>query len=464
MPETPDSRQALFDAGHEVGRLAQQYFSGGVEITEEFFAIDQAIAATKKAIADGAGVIFEATAASDDGAFSRIDVLKKVEDSDCWDLIEVKMSTSVKEYHYDDMALQRYAFTGAGYKIRKSILMHINSQYVRFGDLDVSALFTLEDCTYEVEARLFDAGGNVAELLKIINQEQEPAIAPGDHCYNPFECDYTGHCWPPRPEHSVYDVFRPGWKLNALLSRNITEIKDIPNDLEMTTRQQIAVDACKTRQVYKDTGKIRQFLEALEYPLYFLDYETVYCPVPLFDRSRPFQQIPFQFSLHIQKEKNGPLIHVEFLHTGKTDPRQDLIIKLVSHCGNKGSIIVYNQAFEKRINDELGQAFPYFRPALNNISARMVDIMVPFRSRYLYHPDMNCSASLKSVLPAFIPEMSYDNLEIGDGGTAAGLYLSCLKDAIPAEEQQKIFDNLRIYCGQDTLAEVKLLEVMYGLV
>ncbi len=467
-PEISDSQQALFDTGHEVGALAQQYFKKGAEITEEYYAVDQAVAATQKAVADGHTHIFEATAASPDGAFSKIDILKKVGKSDAWDLIEVKAATGVKEYHLDDMALQRFAFIGAGYNIRRSILMHINNEYVRSGDLDLKALFTLEDCTKEVKGRLSGVGDTVAALLKALNRKKEPAIDPGDHCYDPFECAYISHCWPKIPEPSVYSVFRSGWKRDCLLEKNITAICDIPDDmlnkLNMTNREYIAVDACKTGRVYKDIPQIKAFLKTLKYPLYFLDYETVTNAVPLFDNSRPYQQILFQFSLHIQKKKGGPLTHLEFLHTPKSDPRPDLIKKLIKSCGRKGSVVVYNQGFESRINNELGRDFPAFKTDLNNITARMVDLLVPVRSRHLYHPDMNCSASLKAVLPALVPTMSYADLEIADGGTASQLYLSCLKDAIPAAEQQQIFDNLRVYCGQDTMAEVKLLEVLYGLV
>lgn len=463
-PEISPGQQALFDAGHEVGVLAQQYFKTGVEITEPYFEINQAIASTQKAVADGAGAIFEATAAAADGAYSRIDIFKKVRASDAWDLVEVKMSTTVKDYHIDDMAVQRHAFTGAGYNIRKSILMHINNQYVRSGNLDLLALFTLADCTPDVTARLADVDGNVDRLLAVIQSKKEPDIAPGDHCFSPFECDYTGHCWPTRPARSVYDLFPSGPKLNALLAHDITLISEIPDDFNMTKRQQVVVQACKTGQVQIDCAKIQKFLLSLKYPLYFLDYETVNNAVPLFDRTRPYQQVPFQFSLHIQNEKNGPVTHVEFLSTEKADPRPAFIEKLLAHCGTKGSVIVYNKAFEKRINDELGRDFPLFKPALNRVSARMVDLLVPFKSRHLYHPDMNGSASLKSVLPAFIPHMRYDTLEISDGNAAAQLYLSCLKDALPPAEQKKVFDNLRVYCGQDTLAEVKLVEVMHGLV
>lgn len=467
-PDISDSQQALFDAGHEVGELAQQYFKTGIEITEDYWATDKAIAATQQAIADGHKHIFEATAASSDGAYAKIDILKKVGKADTWDLIEVKAATSVKEYHLDDMALQRFAFTGAGYNIRRSILMHINNEYVRSGDLDLKALFTLEDCTRDVKDRLSGVGDTVAALLKALKRKKEPAIATGDHCYDPFECDYTGHCWPKISEPSVYSVFRSGWKRDCLLEKNITAICDIPDDmlnkLDMTNREYIAVDACKTGEVYKDIPQIQAWLNTLEYPLYFLDYETINPAVPLFDQSRPYQQIPFQFSLHIQKKKGGPLTHLEFLHTPKSDPRPDLIKKLIKSCGRKGSVVVYNQGFESRINNELGRDFPSFQIDLDNINARMVDLLTPFRSRHIYHPDMNGSASLKAVLPALVPTMSYDGLEIADGGTASQLYFNCLKGAIPEEEQKQIFDNLRVYCGQDTLAEVKLLRVLYGLV
>ncbi|MFZ5562958.1 MAG: DUF2779 domain-containing protein, partial [Thermodesulfobacteriota bacterium] len=463
-PETSPAQQALFDAGHEVGALARQYFKTGIEITEDYLATDKAITSTQKAVADGHSHIFEATAAAPDGAFSKIDILKKVGKSDAWDLVEVKMSTGVKDYHVDDMALQRHAFTGAGYNIRKSILMHINSNYIRSGNLDLAALFTLADCTQEVTARLTGVAGNVDRLLAVIQRDKEPDIPTGDHCFSPFECDYTAHCWPERPARSVYELFPSGPKLEALLARDITLISEIPDDFNITNRQQVVVRACKTGRVQIDLPKIQKLLQSLQYPLYFLDYETVTHAVPLFDRTRPYQQIPFQFSLHIQNEKNGPVTHVEFLSTEKTDPRPAFIEKLIAHCGAKGSVIVYNKAFEKRINDELGRDFPLFKKALNRISTRMVDLLVSFRSRHLYHPDMNGSASLKSVLPAFIPHMRYDTLEIADGNTAAQLYLSCLKDALPAAEQKKVFDNLRTYCGHDTLAEVKLVEVMYGLV
>ena len=459
-PEISESLQFIFDIGHEVGELAQKYFKGGIEIKEEYYEIDKAIKSTQKAVRQGAKIIFEATASSRDGVYSRIDILKKVRGSDRWDMIEVKSSTSVKEYHIDDMAVQKYAFTNAGYKIRKSILMHLNRHYERFGELDLKELFDLEDCTKVVNNKMDNVVENVKDLIKVVNKRKEPAVDIGAHCTSPFSCDYMAHCWAHIPDYSVYNIFS-GKKLIGLLSENILNISDIPDNFKATDRQQIEINSQKNKRIYKDTKKIKEFLNSLKYPLYYLDYETINPAIPLFDNTSPYRQIPFQFSLHIQKKKGGKLKHIEFLHTGQDDPRPALINSLLKNCGEKGSVVVYNKGFESRINYMLGRDFSRFYGKLKEINNRMVDIMTPFKTRFLYHPKMEGSASLKNVLPAFVPRMGYDKLEIQDGGTASILYFSCIKNMVSEEDKIKIYKDLSDYCKQDTLAEVKLLEVLY---
>ena len=458
--EVTEARQYIFDTGNEVGELAKRYFEGGVEIEENYYQIDQAIKSTDRAVQRGNGVIFEATASSEDGAFSRIDVFKKTEGMEAWDLIEVKSATEVKDYYIDDIALQRYAFTGAGYSIRKSILMHLNSDYVRFGELDLKSLFRLDDCTDTVAEYMPTIGPRVKELIKLLSSGDEPEVDIGDQCTDPFECDYIPYCWQHVPEYSVYDIFS-GARLHDLLSAEIMDVADVPDGFDMTDRQSIAVSAYKKNKTHKDTLNIRAFLDRLQYPLYFLDYESVWPAVPLFDRSTPYQQIPFQYSLHVQPRKGGALKHIEFLHTGADDPRPGLVRSLIENCGNQGSVVVYNQAYESRINNELGRDFPEHRSALEKINSRMADLLVPFRSRHLYHPEMKGSASLKSVLPAFAPEMSYEGLAIADGEAASIRYLSCIRGLVTGDEKQKIFDDLKTYCRQDTRAEVTLLEMLY---
>lgn len=459
-PEISESQQYLFDIGHEIGKLAQQYFRGGIEITAEHYEIDKSIKSTKSAIKQGQNILFEATACSKDGAYSRIDILKKVKGGDAWDLIEVKASTSVKDYHIDDITLQRYAFLNAGYRIRKSILMYVNNEYVRSGELDLKKMFKQEGCTKLVDKKIGQVKGNVKKLIETINKKNEPPMEIGDQCSSPFDCDYMGYCWDHVPDYSVYDIFK-GNKLNDLLSENILSVSDIPDDFKVTDRQQIDIDSFKRNRIYKDKKRIKEFLSSLTYPLYYLDYETINHAIPLFDNTSPYQLIPFQFSLHIQKKKGGKLKHVEFLYTEQGDPRPELIKSLLENCGEKGSVVVYNKGFESRINSELGQAFPKFKNRLKQINQRMVDVMIPFKSRFLYHPKMEGSASLKDVLPAFVPGMSYDDLAISDGESASMLYLSCIKDMVSEEEKNKIYKDLRKYCKQDTFAEVKLLEVLY---
>ena len=459
-PVISEGRQFIFDMGHEVGELAQQYFGDGLEITEPYYKIKQAIQSTDKAVRQGVDLIFEATACSDIGAYSRIDILKKVARSDTWDLIEVKSSTGIKDYHIDDMALQRHAFTGAGYRIRKSILMHINNSYVRSGRLDLQGLFTLEDCTEIVKDKMEEVSAIVADLIKLLNSRKEPEIEIGGHCTSPFECDYIPYCWDHIPDYSVYDIFT-GSKLDTLLDEHILNISEVPEDIDLTDRQTIEISACKSNKIHSDTAEIKAFLVRLKYPLYYLDYETISPAMPLFDNSSPYETIPFQFSLHVQLKKGGDLKHVEFLHTGADDPRPGFLAALVNACHKQGSVVVYNQPFEAGVNNRLALKFPEYAASLEKINDRMVDLLVPFRSRHLYHPAMKGSASLKSVLPAFVPDLTYRGLAISNGEVASITYNRCISGQVPEEEKKQIFDDLREYCKLDTLAEVRLVEVLY---
>ena len=321
------------------------------------------------------------------------------------------------------------------------------------------SLFVQEDCTEIVNANLEPVEYNVKRLVEMVNGE-EPMIDIGNHCLKPFECEYIHHCWQHIPEYSVYNVFS-GPKRDALLAQNIIDVNDIPVGFEMTDRQRIDINSFKAQQVYADFSAIRHFLDTLIYPLYYLDYETIMPGIPLFDHTHPYQKIPFQFSLHVQREKGGGLDHFEFLHMGGDDPRPSLVNAVVNNCGDTGSVVVYNKSFEALINNELAQTFPEYQDRLNSINDRMVDLLVPFRSRYLYHPDMKGSASLKSVLPAFIPHMRYDDLDIQDGNMATVAYMKCIKGEVSDEEKNNIYQNLKTYCAMDTMAEALLINVLY---
>lgn len=461
--ETDDAQQALFDQGNEIGQLAQNYYKGGVEVENEYWDIDGAIKKTSGLIKAGKSIIYEATALSQEGIYSRIDILKKVKGKNEWDLIEVKGSTTLKDYYIWDMASQRLAFEGAGYKIRKSILMHVNNRYVRKGDLDIKQLFTLQDCTDEVIERQKKVKEVLPELLNVLRKSKEPSVDIGSQCDKPFSCDYKEHCWSHVPEYSIYDVTN-GKKLDELLSMGILNAKDIPKDFSLGAKSAVAVQSYRNNSVIVDAPALKKWVQNLEYPLYYLDYETAGPAIPKFDGISPYQQIPFQYSLHIQKTKGGELQHLEFLHIEPSDPRESFIKSLIENCGEEGSVVAYNASFEVGVNNNLAEQFPKYRNKLKAINNRMVDLLKPFMSRSLYHPKQMGSASIKAVLPSFVPDMSYDNLNVTDGQEASRLGSLILEGKLEGDPLKETIASLKEYCGQDTLAMVKLVEVIYSYI
>jgi hypothetical protein len=443
-----------------VGLLAQKCFPSGVDIAENYYRIEATIRSTKAAAAQKPPAIFEAAACSPDGAYSRIDIMQGCREKGAWNLIEVKSTTGVKGYHIDDMALQRYAFSRAGYGIRKSVLMHLDNGYVKKGPLDVRKLFQLEDCTADVRTRMAAVPENLVPIKAVLASRSEPDIPIGDQCRAPFDCDFIPYCWRHVPDYSVYNLFRGG-KLADLLARGILEVADVPDDIDVTPRQAIEIEAFRLGRVHADRAALARFLDRLAYPLFFLDYETINPAVPLYDLTRPYQPVAFQFSLHVQPHRGGPVTHTGFLHTDAGDPRPAFLAALLESCGTSGSVVVYNRPFEAGVNAALAEAFTDDAAALGAINARMVDLLVPFRSRCLYHPDMKGSASLKRVLPALVPALSYQGLAIADGETASLAYLATLQDEVTDEHKKKIYADLEEYCRLDTLAEVKLLEALY---
>lgn len=459
IPPIDAAKQALFDSGHDVGELAKQIYPNGLEIKGKFFEITKFVNDTQTAIANGETVIYEAAACTAAGLYSRIDILKKNEIAHQWDLIEVKSSTSVKEYHLDDMAVQLYSFEQAGFPINRCHLMHVNNQFVKNGEINPEDLFVAEDITEIVRGRLDDVAKEVNDLIALIDTKEAPEKPIGPHCDVPFECDFKHHCWKHIPEYSVYSLFR-GEKLRELVNQNISRLQDIPTSFELTDKQQIDIKAYRRDEIYKEESNIKAFLDTLTYPLYYLDYETLSNAIPLVDHTSPYQQVPFQYSLHIQKKPGGKLEHKAFLYEGNEDPRATLIPQLIKDCGQSGSVVVYYKAFEATRNKEMAEAYPDDADALLALNERMVDLWVPFNSRYLYSPAMKSSASIKKVLPAFVPDMNYDDLEIKEGESAARLYGDCFKGKVSDAEKKKLLKALLVYCEQDTLAMVKLLEVL----
>ena len=378
------SAEARFAAGREVGELARRRFPNGQLIDCKAWEIEASLEQTRALIAQNTPAVFEAAACSPDGAYARVDILLRNATGN-HEIIEVKSSTGVKDTHLDDVALQYYAFTQAGYPIDRCSILHINNSYVREGEIDLEALFTEVDITDLVSARQVAIPSVIGSLHGIIAQLDEPTIAIGQHCKVPFECNYQHHCWREVPEYSVFDVLQ-GEKAFALAATTGSYlVSDIPHS-QIPKSKTIDVACYLSNTHHVEAVKLQEFARFLDFPIYYLDFETISPAVPLFDGTRPYEAVPFQFSLHIEHAADR-LESKGYLHWHPTDPREEFAEALLAQCGIAGPIIVYNKSFEAGCVKRLAEFLPQHATALLALNERMVDLLVPFRQRWLYHPD-----------------------------------------------------------------------------
>jgi len=454
LRQKPDATtQALSSLGHNVGALACELFPGGVEIEFNLKDFSGMAAKTRRLIDQGENVIYEATF-RENGVFAMADIL--VREDEGWAMYEVKASTGVKNYHLDDAAVQWYALSNA-IQLNKAFIVHINNQYVRDGELVIKQLFEIEDVTEIVESRQTAIPGTLGELNSMLKGD-EPDIDIGMQCSDPFDCDYRDHCWRFIPEHSVFNLYSFSKKGKfELYQRGILNFEDLDVDEKLTSIQKIQVSTSLRGEEHVDTRVINEFLDKLEFPLNFFDFETFSEAIPRYNQQRPYSQVPFQYSLHLVNV-DGSIEHKEYLGDEFTDPREELVVQMLSDITPTGSIIAFNMGFEKGVISELANLFPDYENQLLAINDRFVDLLQPFRSLGYYHPDFNGSFSLKSILPAMFPddeELAYKSLEIQDGLMAmdefARLHLE--QDAIKREKVRKA---LLVYCHLDTLAMVKI--------
>ena len=460
-PEISEQQELLFSTGHEIGELAQSAFPNGKDASpENYYDFSKSIQDTKDWIDSDVKTIYEA-AFSSNGVLAALDILHHTE-NERW-AIEVKSSSEVKKYHLTDASLQYWVMNKSGFKPDKFFLMHINTAYIKDGDINPKELFTLADITNEVIGNQLWVEENLEDLKNILSTEIEPVVEIGKHCGSPFECDYKHHCWKHIPEQSVFSLYNPrglDWKL---YEQGIFKIIDIPETVSLNHRQNLQVSGQKIAHSHIDKTSISEFLNNWEFPLYFFDFETIFPALPVLNGTRPFQQVPFQYSLHILEQYGGKYIHKEFLAEPKDfneisiDPRKKLIEQMKLDFGEIGSIVAYNATFEISRLKELAIAFPEDRDFIENIINRFVDLLIPFRNAWFYHPEMGGSASIKAVLPAIAPEFNYKDLEISNGGDASNIFLSMINNKFIGDE---IFtrESLKKYCERDTLGMVIIWE------
>ena len=456
---TPTSLQAVFDQGTNIGLLAQSLFPNGVDASpENHFKMVESVGKTRDFISQGQTIIYEATFLYND-VLAALDVL--VKDHDGWKAYEVKSSTKVSETYVKDAAIQYYTITNSGIDLKDISIVHINNQYTKDGELDLHQFFSIESVYDQVLDYLPRIPNEVKRLKNVIESPDIPQVDIGNHCTDPYDCDFKGTCWKHIPEYSVFDISRLNKdKKFDLYNQGVLTLHDIDlSQTDLNPNQVLQVQCELSGSSHIDTNEIRNFTSGLNYPLYFLDFETIGPAVPIYDGSRPYQQLVFQYSLHMRETSTSEIEHREYLADPSQDPRIGFIEQLIQDCGSSGDIIVYNIGFEKGKLKDLIEVFPEYSNELSGIVNRLKDLMIPFQQKWYYTPEMKGSYSIKSVLPALVPELSYNDLEIKEGGTASNTFLSMVNGTFEGdvEETRK---QLLEYCELDTYAMVKILEVL----
>ena len=451
---------AIFETGNMVGELACKLFSGGKRIEFDGSSFDEKIAQTKNFIKNGEKAIYEATFCFDE-ILVMVDILQVVDGK----LIinEVKSSTSLSDVYIDDASIQYYVISSLGYDIGRINVIHLNNQYIRGEKLELDKLFVIKDVTNRIVSMQSKVAENIKKLKRTIGDDVEPNLDIGAHCFKPYECDGVNHCWREQrniPDGtSVFNIAKINKKKATKIYQdgivNIAGIKDID---AFNTNQQIQIKAQINGEEFIDKVAIREFLDTLSYPLYHLDFETFQQAVPEFVGLRPYEQIPFQFSIH-KEDGKGNLEHFEFLAEVGADPRYELALNLIKFIPQNACVLAYHASFEKGVIQNLATLFPQLSSYLMNIHGNIKDLEIPFVKKFYYHPKMCGSSSIKKVLPAIVPsfESAYSSLDlIHNGGEAMSQYAK-LKHKTK-DEQDMIRKALLAYCKLDTLAMVKVLE------
>lgn len=457
-PNTSDDNgsEAILETGRKVGELAKGLFGDYTDVDYDTD-INVRIEKTHNLLKDGPNVIAEASFAFNNN-FCSVDILKN--DADGVEIYEVKSSTEIRDIYLDDVAYQYFVLTSAGLKVKKAAIVYINNEYVRGSELDMAQLFNIGDVTDIVLEKQDEITNNISRFSDL--GQSEPDIDIGPHCFDPYPCSYWQHCTQDLPTPNVFDiaVMQRRSKFKKYYEGKIS-FEELENeDLNPKYLEQIDFEL-HDREPKIIKSAIDDVLNSLNYPLYFIDYETCQHAIPEIEGTKPYQQIPFQYSLHIIEKEGSPLKHKEFLADfDDEDIIETFARNMIGDMPEDGSVIVYNKAFEATRNKEIAEMYPKFREDMDRFNANMVDLMVPFRERNYYTRQMEGSYSIKKVLPALFPddpELDYNELSLVHKGDEASNAFLSLKDKTP-EEQKPIRKALLDYCRLDTLAMVKIWE------
>ncbi|MGB4782609.1 DUF2779 domain-containing protein [Candidatus Methylomirabilis sp.] len=460
-PEAPELaageklQQVIFERGRRIGEIARTFVPGGVLIDLPHHEVKHRLADTARAIADGAPVIYEASFL-EDGIFVAVDILDRRRDG--FVLVEVKATLDVKDKHIPDVAIQTHVVRRAGLVVTRAEVLHLNRE-CRHPDL--SNLFVRENVTSLIRSAVRAVPKQARELLSMLAGPL-PEIKTGPHCTAPYTCPFIKRCWPPLPDHHVSTLYgiRQA-KAEEYVADGYKTLFDLPRKFAASPTARRQIHSVRTGKVIVERD-LRRALASLAPPIAFLDFETVNPAIPVWPGCRPYALVPVQFSCHVLKADG--VEHRAWLAEGPDDPREQLAHALIAACAGVNTVLAYNAPFEQRCIDGLIEVLPHMEGELVALSRRIRDLL-PIVRDHVYHPDFGGSFSIKKVLPALVPGLGYDDLEIQDGGSASAALETLLlgADALTAVQQRSLRRELLRYCERDSMGMVRLHERLRAL-
>lgn len=462
--ELSEFEKGIIETGNEVESVARKLFPTGVLVESRD---EEGVRQTQKLLDEKSPTIFQAVFEKD-GYYAAVDILKLNEDG-TYSVYEVKATNGVdQKTHFFDLGFQTILLEKCGLKISGSYIIHLNSEYIRDGELEITKLFTFADLTEKIQNEKSLIEAEMEKALAYIKSDVEPS--------GPCSCIYKGrssHCTtfaysnPSLPSYGIHDLTRIGIskkKLMELVDGNNFTLDQVPGSMELSDAQRNQIDTYIHDRVIHISDRIKEEFETLVFPLYFLDYETYPCAIPRYDKFSTYQQVPFQYSLHVLDSPDAELKHYEFIYTEDQDPSLEFVNSLQSHIGNKGSVIVWHKGFECSRNRELAQRIPQSKAFFDDLDSRVFDLEDIFKKQYYVHKDFKGSSSIKKVLPVLVPELSYKDLNVQDGGAASNLWNEIVCGNMNEDDKKQTTADLLKYCELDTYAMYAIWKKIWSLV
>lgn len=457
-PKPDAATQAVFDQGNEIGELARTYYPGGKLVDHKPWEFVQSLKTTREFLKDGSEFIYEA-AFEYKGCYARADILKHNKATGRWTLLEVKSGTKVKQEYIEDVGLQAWIIANSGLPLEKICVVHLNPE-CRAPNL--RNLFVEVDVTDQLRELYKEIAPRLNTIFSAIRKPELPEIDIGPQCSANRDCEFKVHCWKDIPDISVFDI--PGLKTKVwdYYKKGQVELKDVDQS-ELEGVQLRMITSHLNGERFVDAAAVSAAMKDWKYPLVYLDFETINPAVPVYPGTGPYEQVPFQFSVHVQHEPGGELEHYEFLHEDESDPRPGLIPALIEACGTEGSIVSYYAKFEQGCIEAMARFAPEYADELMALVERLVDPL-PVMRESVYDPGFAGSFSLKKVAPSLIGEKySYEGLAVADGTAAQRAFVELIDPATDEMRKMELQESMLEYCKQDTLAMVELVRWMQGV-